>query len=196
MPAGFRVAAWTARALRDIRRRLGEGGLAGARVHEAPHGSGSQRVMNAVLRLGHASCLERALIRQEWLRAHGRRVEVVIGVTGPADFGAHAWLDGEEPHSTVEFAEIRRLAPQACIRSADVHLRPVDLRCVHPRVESVEPEELVVRPALHDPPLVEDEHQIGPPHSRQPMGDDERRPARKQGVEALLDGGLGLVVEV
>jgi hypothetical protein len=56
------------------------------------------------------SCLERSLVRQEWHRAHGRAIDVVIGVRAPADFGAHAWLDGEEDHSAAEFVEIRRHA--------------------------------------------------------------------------------------
>jgi hypothetical protein len=51
-------------------------------------------------------------VRQEWLRAHGRFVDVVIGVRAPSDFGAHAWLDGEEDNSAAEFVEIRRHKPR------------------------------------------------------------------------------------
>lgn len=79
------------------------------RVPGAPPLDRAGRGVDAVLwRRG--SCLERSLVRQEWLKAQGRHVDVVIGVRGPSDFGAHAWLDGEEPHSVEEFVELRRHA--------------------------------------------------------------------------------------
>jgi Transglutaminase-like superfamily len=67
------------------------------------------RGVEGVLRRASATCLERSLVRQRWLAAHGRRVDVVIGVTAPArGFAAHAWLDGDEADG---FAELTRVAP-------------------------------------------------------------------------------------
>jgi hypothetical protein len=54
------------------------------------------------------TCLERALVLQRWLAAHGSPYDVVIGVTAPADgFAAHAWLDGEDDARA--YAELTRL---------------------------------------------------------------------------------------
>ena len=103
------TATWAVRALHGLRRELRDGGLADVRVCEAPERACAQRVLDAVLGFARATCLERSLIRQAWLRAQGRQVDVIIGVTAPNDFGAHAWVDGEEPASAVEFSEIRRI---------------------------------------------------------------------------------------
>lgn len=71
------------------------------------------RAVHAVLRRAGATCLERALVLQAWHGAHGRSVDVVIGVRRPSTgFEAHAWLDGESGCHHEEFAEITRLAPQ------------------------------------------------------------------------------------
>lgn len=100
-------AAWAFAAVSVVRKQLRATGLAGVRVPRAMRLDRRGRGVEAVLwRRG--SCLERSLVRQEWLRVHGRDVDVVIGVQGPADFAAHAWLDGEEAHSAEEFVEIRR----------------------------------------------------------------------------------------
>ena len=105
-------AAWAFAAVSVVRRQLRATGLADVRVPRAMPLDRRGRGVDAVLwRRG--SCLERSLVRQEWLRVHGRDVDVVIGVRGPSDFGAHAWLDGEESHSADEFVEIRRHTPRA-----------------------------------------------------------------------------------
>jgi len=41
------------------------------------------------------SCLVNAIVVQAWDSAHGRRRDLVVGVTGPDGFRAHAWLDGD-----------------------------------------------------------------------------------------------------
>ena len=41
------------------------------------------------------SCLVNAIVVQAWDSAHGRRRDLVIGITGPDGFRAHAWLDGD-----------------------------------------------------------------------------------------------------
>jgi hypothetical protein len=64
-----------------------------------------------VLRRRHAHCLERSLILQRWFADHGRPMDVVIGVSSPRDFTAHAWLDGDEPQSAVVYAELLRRPP-------------------------------------------------------------------------------------
>ena len=65
------------------------------------------------LRRASPTCLERALIIQSWLAAHGTPRDVVIGVRrGFEGYGAHAWVDGSEPDSVVEFAELHRISPQ------------------------------------------------------------------------------------
>jgi Transglutaminase-like superfamily len=67
------------------------------------------RGVDAVLRRVPSTCLERALVLQRWLAEHGTQKDVVIGVTGASDFGAHAWLDGERVDA--RFRELTRLAP-------------------------------------------------------------------------------------
>jgi hypothetical protein len=58
------------------------------------------RAVEAVLRRRRATCLERSLIMQRWLMAHGAPYEVSIGVRGGAkQMEAHAWLDGYDPET-------------------------------------------------------------------------------------------------
>jgi hypothetical protein len=59
-----------------------------------------------VLRRLEPSCLERALVLQRWLAAHGEPRVVVIGVTAAQDFRAHAWLDGEPAPGFHEIARV------------------------------------------------------------------------------------------
>jgi hypothetical protein len=75
--------------------------------------------VEAVLSRTVPTCLERALVAQRWLAAHGEPRDVVIGVmTGrigdvaDAHGGvvAHAWLDGEEPESAAAYSEMHRIA--------------------------------------------------------------------------------------
>lgn len=73
---------------------------------------GAIRGVYAVLRRRHVTCLERSLVLQRWLAAHGDSRAVIIGVTRPGDdFHAHAWLEGEFPcHPGYE--ELTRRAPR------------------------------------------------------------------------------------
>lgn len=72
----------------------------------------AMRGVDAVLRRQPSTCLERALVRQRWLAAHGQLREVIVGVTAPsAGFAAHAWLDGENDPCDSAFHELTRLAP-------------------------------------------------------------------------------------
>ena len=51
--------------------------------------------MRGGLRRVGESCLVNAIVLQAWETAHGRRRDLVVGVTGPDGFRAHAWLDGD-----------------------------------------------------------------------------------------------------
>ena len=111
--ATLRAAGWTARALRQARRTLRAGGVAGARVGAPPPLPRSAgRGVEAVLRRSRASCLERALVLQRWEAAHGVPAAVVIGVQGPArGFRAHAWLEGRPDGLADAYDELVRLPP-------------------------------------------------------------------------------------
>jgi hypothetical protein len=109
-PQALRAAWWTARALKRVRRQLRGGTLDEVTVTAPPALPGSaQRGVDAVLRRVPATCLERSLVLQRWLAAHGRSLDVVIGVRAPSTgFTAHAWLEGE---TAGDFDELLRLAP-------------------------------------------------------------------------------------
>ncbi len=85
------------RAARTVRRRLAAEGLDGAFVVPPPPDlpAEAERGMRAALRRRGETCLVRAIVRQAWEVEHGRRRDLVIGVTGAADFHAHAWLEGD-----------------------------------------------------------------------------------------------------
>jgi hypothetical protein len=67
----------------------------------------SGQVVILAVRVTRASCLERSLLRQAWLRGRGTMRDVVIGVRSEDKFEAHAWLEGD-PDST-GFVEIHRI---------------------------------------------------------------------------------------
>jgi hypothetical protein len=97
----LRAAAWALRALRRLRRELSRDGL-DVRVLAPPRlDPRGIRGVESALRFRGATCLERSLIVQRWLVAHGNRHEVAVGVAGGADaVDAHAWIlgyDGDEP---------------------------------------------------------------------------------------------------
>jgi hypothetical protein len=55
----------------------------------------AERGVRGGLRRSHESCLVNAIVRQAWEAAHGRRRDLVVGITGPDGFSAHAWLQGD-----------------------------------------------------------------------------------------------------
>lgn len=109
--ANLRAALWANRALAQARRQLKAGQVGDVRLACPPELPTSARQgVEGLLRRRRHSCLEAALIRQEWLAAHGDRREVVIGVRSPTEnFIAHAWVDGEEPEAERRFSELTRL---------------------------------------------------------------------------------------
>jgi hypothetical protein len=112
-PATLRAAWWAWRALRIARRELAGGEVRHVALPEPPHvGVTAMRGVEAALRREPNTCLERALVRQRWLAAHGHPREIIVGVTAPsAGFRAHAWLDGENDPGAPQFRELTRLAP-------------------------------------------------------------------------------------
>jgi Transglutaminase-like superfamily len=110
--AELRAAWWARRALPRVRRQLSAGRLRDIEVRPAPRlPAEAQRGVDAVLRRLPSSCLERAIVLQRWHAAQGRSVDVIVGVTAPGDFRAHAWLDYEPEPAFPRFDELFRLAP-------------------------------------------------------------------------------------
>lgn len=106
----LRAAWWTLGALVRTRlalRRRAIGGVVVGAPPPLPVHAG--RGVHAVLRRVPNTCLERALVLQRWLAQHGVVKDVVVGVTSPRDFRAHAWLDGDRVEQ--EFQELTRLPP-------------------------------------------------------------------------------------
>jgi hypothetical protein len=99
---GAPLALWVGVAWRRVHRQLPSSGLEGEFSTRTPPPSRAlsdaqgDRVVRAVLRRSGASCLEEALIRQQWLASRGTSRDVVVGVTSPSEgFRAHAWLSGD-----------------------------------------------------------------------------------------------------
>jgi hypothetical protein len=106
-------AAWALVATRSVRRGLRTAGLAIAPL-KAPRlwGDAESGVQGVLHRLS-PTCLEGALVKQAWMAAHGRFVDVVIGVprAGFAASTAHAWLDGAPSAHVADYVEVQRIAP-------------------------------------------------------------------------------------
>src|SRR4051794_34025768 len=72
----------------------------------------------------------------------------------------------------------------------------LELRAVEFGVETPGGHELVMRAALDDPAVVDDEDLVGLPHGREPVSDHERGPAGERRLERALYGDLRLAVEM
>jgi hypothetical protein len=105
-----RAATWALLTLHQVRRSLRRGELQEVDVRPPPPlPEHAVRGVHAVLRRRPHTCLERSLLLQRWYAARGDVRDVVIGVTPTvADFGAHAWLDGE-PEQGGPFEELSRI---------------------------------------------------------------------------------------
>jgi hypothetical protein len=110
----LRAAVWTARSLRRAKRDLARFGLEGTSVPAPPRlPARARRGMLAVIARKPNTCLERALVLQRWEAAHGAPSDVVIGVTAPGDFTAHAWLESMPDGYSAGYQEIHRIpAPE------------------------------------------------------------------------------------
>ena len=111
--AALRAAWWARRALRTARRSLVRGEVRDIALPAPPPLPASAgRGVEVLLRRRPHSCLERALVRQRWLAAHGEPRAIAIGVTAPSHgFRAHAWLVGEDDPLAQDFQELTRLEP-------------------------------------------------------------------------------------
>ena len=114
-PANLRSALWTLRAHALARRELRRAGIERTPPLPPPPSlpPAAIRGVLAVLRRRNASCLERSIVLQRWFASQGRPLELVIGVNSSGEtFGAHAWLEGENPphgQDESEYQEIHRL---------------------------------------------------------------------------------------
>jgi hypothetical protein len=104
-----RGAVWAVRACAAAHRQLKTVELAAIDLPPVPGlprsaGRGAQ----AVLRRSRWSCLQRALVRQRWLAAHGEPRDLLIGVQAGPPISAHAWLEGDPDAGSEGFAELSR----------------------------------------------------------------------------------------
>ena len=99
-PANLRAAWWAFRTASRTRRLLTERGLDAAVASPPPPALPVEagRGVRAALRRRRESCLVNSIVLQAWEAAHGCDRDLVIGITGPNGFRAHAWLEGD-PHA-------------------------------------------------------------------------------------------------
>ncbi len=92
-----------------------------------------------MLRRRGESCLVKAIVLQAWQAAHGRRRDLIVGVTDPAGFEAHAWLEGDPRHTDagVDTSQLGLVGRAEALDAGDDHAPP-DRRPFH---------ELLRRPA-------------------------------------------------
>jgi hypothetical protein len=116
-PSNLRAAWWALRSARRTRRLLATGGLEAALGPPPPPElpADAVRGVRGALRRRGEGCLVTSIVLQSWEAAHGHRRDLVVGVTSPSEFGAHAWLDGDPaPEANAPFQEIlRRPLPRA-----------------------------------------------------------------------------------
>jgi hypothetical protein len=107
----IRGAWWALRVLYTTRRSLRRGELATTVASPPALRWGATRGVEGILRRRPQTCLERSLVLQRWLASHGKRHEVVIGVSlNDKEFSAHAWLDYESGRPDVQkFHELLRM---------------------------------------------------------------------------------------
>jgi hypothetical protein len=105
-----RAGLWATREIRRLRGALARDGIS-VSVRRPPRRASrkSGRVVMLAARVTRATCLERSLLRQAWLRGRGTMRDVVIGVRSEDQFEAHAWLDGDA--DGVDYVEIHRIRP-------------------------------------------------------------------------------------
>jgi Transglutaminase-like superfamily len=100
-PANLRAALWALGTARRTRRLLAVEGLEAALAPPAPPPlpPEAERGVRAALSRRGESCLVRAIVLQSWEASHGRGRDLIVGVTDPAGFKAHAWLEGDPLHT-------------------------------------------------------------------------------------------------
>ena len=109
-PSYLVAAAWALWQTGQAKRVVRHGVPAPGAIGRPPRAAGNdRRAVLSVLHRTRSTCLVRSLVLQAWEAAHGVERDIVIGVTGRADFQAHAWLDGEPGEPTERFTEMVRL---------------------------------------------------------------------------------------
>lgn len=112
-PETLRAALWAVLASRQARKAL-RAGVSRPSIRPCPDlpRSAFRGVTGAMRRLS-PTCLERSLVVQAWMAAHGDERDVVIGLPRE-NFGAvpaHAWVDGTDHFSAATYLELHRVPP-------------------------------------------------------------------------------------
>lgn len=110
----LRAAWWAYRAVRRAKHRLKTDGLATKVAPPPPLPWGSRTGVDGVLSRLEPTCLERSLVLQAWLTAHGIERDIVIGVASDdAGVRAHAWIEGDaDSDEGQRYTEIHRILPR------------------------------------------------------------------------------------
>jgi hypothetical protein len=110
LPAKLLAFAWGLRAVATARRQLARGGLDALALPPVPDVPREAKGgVETALRLSRGNCLARSAVRQAWYAAHGRPVDLIIGVTRPGGkFQAHAWLESDPASAGEGFEELAR----------------------------------------------------------------------------------------
>jgi Uncharacterised nucleotidyltransferase/Transglutaminase-like superfamily len=107
---------WTLRAWWRVHRWLARGPRRPAAAPPPARTAYSARGARLVLGCCRSTCLETALVRQARAAGAGVAIDVVVGVTPPADgFRAHAWLEGDR--TDPRFVELFRYPAQLAGRA-------------------------------------------------------------------------------
>lgn len=113
-PGHLVAVVWAERSLRRVRVDVAAIGTR-ARVASPPDRVkvDALRLVRRYLKWRGANCIERSLIAQSWLCAHGRSLPIVVGVGNKeGGFMAHAWIPGyDHPGEGRGYREITRLEP-------------------------------------------------------------------------------------
>src|SRR5689334_1101935 len=105
----LKALAWAWRAAKHARDQIEAGELPPLDLPPVPDVPlSAEHGVRIALQLRLFTCRVRASVRQTWLAAHGIERDVVIGVTAPGDFKAHAWLEGDPPHGRAGYLELLR----------------------------------------------------------------------------------------
>lgn len=111
-PATLRGAWWAWRAFRRARRDLSTDGLTAVVPAPPPLPWGARTGVYGVLQRLSPTCLERCVVTQRWLAAHGIVTQILIGVRNDeaGKVAAHAWIDETtEPDEYEGFTVIHRI---------------------------------------------------------------------------------------
>ncbi len=111
-PATMKAAWWAFRSLRTAKNRLARDGVGHRATPPPPLPWGARTGVEGVLKRTDPTCLERSVVWQAWLGAHGIARDVVVGVLSQDGVKAHAWIDGlTDPAEFAGYRVIHRIPP-------------------------------------------------------------------------------------